>query len=64
MKCIKKIVNATCIYKLVCKDISAKFYLGQHFNEKRFTRVKEYLSNRGTKNDFKTLKLLEEFRNK
>lgn len=64
MKCIKKIVNATCIYKLVCKDISAKFYLGQHFNEKRFNRVKEYLSNRGTKNDLKTLKLLEEFRNK
>lgn len=58
----KKIVNATCIYKLKYEEISAKFYLGQHFNEKRFQRVCEHLKQRGTKKDLKTLKLIESFR--
>lgn len=58
----KKIVNATCIYKLSIQELSAKFYLGQHFNEKRFNRVCEQLEKRGTENDIKTLKLLQEFR--
>lgn len=58
----KKIVNATCIYKLVCIELSTKFYLGQHFNEKRFLMVKENLLKRGTKKDLQTLKLIEEFR--
>ena len=58
----KKIVNATCIYKLVCDEVSTKFYLGQHFNEKRFLMVKENLLKRGTNKDLQTLKLIEEFR--
>lgn len=58
----QKIVNATCIYKLSIKELSAKFYLGQHFNDKRFNRVCEQLEKRGRPNDIRTLQLLQEFR--
>ena len=59
----KKIVNATCIYKLIKKEISAKFYLGQHFSEKRYIRVCEYLEKRGTIKDLQTLELIKQFHN-
>lgn len=59
----KKIVNATCIYKLKKNEISAKFYLGQHFNEQRYKRVCEYLEKRGTKKDLQTLELIKQFHN-
>ncbi len=59
----QKIVNATCIYKLVKKEISAKFYLGQHFNEKRYKRVCEHLEQRGRKKDLETLELIKQFHN-
>lgn len=58
----KKIINATCIYKLVPTNTSAKFHLGQDYNEQRFARVKEHLLKRGTKKDIATLKLMESFR--
>lgn len=58
----QKIINATGVYKLLNKETSAKFYLGQHFNEQRFSRVSEHLKQRGTKEDLSTLKILEEFR--
>jgi len=58
----KKIINATGLYKLTPIETSAKFYLGQNFNEKRFQRVCEHLKQRGEKEDLATLKILEEFR--
>lgn len=58
----KKIINATCLYKLVPDKTSAKFHLGQDYNEERFKRVSEHLKQRGTKKDLKTLKLIESFR--
>ena len=58
----KKIINATGLYKLKPREKSAKFYLGQNFNEQRFQRVAEHLQQRGTKQDLATLKILEEFR--
>ncbi|WP_108061410.1 pyridoxamine 5'-phosphate oxidase family protein [Poseidonibacter lekithochrous] len=58
----KKIINATCIYKLVPSQSSAKFHLGQDYNEQRFARVKEHLLKRGTKKDLDTLKLMESLR--
>lgn len=59
----RKAINATCVYKLVSSNISAKFGLGQNFNEERFNRVCENLTLRGTKKDLKTLELLIQFRN-
>lgn len=58
----KKIINATCIYKLVPTQSSAKFHLGQDYNEQRFSRVKEHLLKRGTIKDIATLKLMESLR--
>ncbi|APW65388.1 MULTISPECIES: pyridoxamine 5'-phosphate oxidase family protein [Arcobacteraceae] len=58
----EKIINATGVYRLINKEISAKFYLGQNFNEQRFKRVSEHLKQRGRKEDLATLKILEEFR--
>jgi nitroimidazol reductase NimA-like FMN-containing flavoprotein (pyridoxamine 5'-phosphate oxidase superfamily) len=60
----KKIINATFLYKLIAKETSAKFHLGQDYNEERFTRVCEHLKQRGTKKDLKTLELLIEYRKK
>ncbi|KAB7888214.1 pyridoxamine 5'-phosphate oxidase family protein [Poseidonibacter ostreae] len=58
----KKIINATCLYKLVPNEISAKFHLGQDYSEERFNRVSEHLKQRGTSKDLKTLALIQEFR--
>lgn len=57
-----KIINATCLYKLVPNETSAKFYLGQNFNEERFQRVAAHLKERNNPKDLATLKLIEEFR--
>jgi len=59
----KKIINATCLYKVVVNHMSAKFHMGQDYNEQRFSRVKEHLLKRGTSKDLSTLKLMEELRN-
>jgi len=58
----KKIINATGLYKLIPNNTSAKFYLGQNFNDERFQRVIEHLKQRGSKADLATIKVLEEFR--
>ncbi|MGB1227130.1 MAG: pyridoxamine 5'-phosphate oxidase family protein [Poseidonibacter sp.] len=58
----QKIINATGVYRLINQQRSAKFYLGQNFNEQRFKRVSEHLIQRGRKEDLATLKVLEEFR--
>jgi len=60
----KKIINATFLYKLVPEQRSAKFHLGQDYNEERFTRVCEHLKQRGTTMDLRTLDLLIEYRKK
>ena len=57
----QKIINATCIYKLVPTEISAKFHLGQDYNEERFKRVCEHLEKRATSKDLKTLEVLRQF---
>lgn len=58
----KKAINSTCLYKLIPTQTTAKFKLGQNFNEDRYERVKEHLLQRGTKKDLATLKVIEEFR--
>lgn len=58
----KKIIDATCIYKLIPKQVSAKFHFAQAWDEKRFNRVCKHLKQRGTKKDLQTIKLLEKFR--
>lgn len=55
----KKAINATCVYKLIPANITAKFKLGQNFNEERYQRVVSHLKQRGEKKDLETLKLLE-----
>lgn len=57
----KKAINATCIYKLIPKETSAKFKLGQNFTKNRYQRVLKHLKERGTKKDLETLKLLKIF---
>ena len=59
----KKIINATCLYKLIPKESTAKFHLGQDYNQERFSRIKEHLLERGTQKDLDTLKLMESLRN-
>lgn len=58
----KKIINATCLYKVVPSTTSAKFHLGQDYNEQRYERVSAHLKQRGTPKDLATLKLIDEFR--
>lgn len=60
----KKIINATCLYKLVPSKTSAKFHLGQDYNEERFKRVCKHLKQRGTQKDLKTLEVLNQYRKK
>ncbi len=55
----KKAINATCVYKLIPANTTAKFKLGQNFNEERYQRVVSHLKQRGEKKDLETLKLLE-----
>lgn len=57
----EKIINATCLYKLVPSDTSAKFKFGQNYNKERFQRVCEHLEQRGSKKDLQTLKLMKQF---
>ena len=58
----KKIINATCLYKLIPKESTAKFHLGQDYSQERFFRIKEHLLERGTQKDLDTLKLMESLR--
>jgi nitroimidazol reductase NimA-like FMN-containing flavoprotein (pyridoxamine 5'-phosphate oxidase superfamily) len=59
----EKIVNATCIFKLVPNNIKAKFNLGQNYNDKRYAMVVQNLKKRGSKKDMLTLKAIESIRN-
>jgi nitroimidazol reductase NimA-like FMN-containing flavoprotein (pyridoxamine 5'-phosphate oxidase superfamily) len=58
----KKIINATCIYKIVPEQTSAKFHMGQDYNDERFERVCTHLKERGTTRDLATLKLMKSLR--
>ena len=60
----KKVINATCLYKLIPTQTSAKFHLGQDYNEQRFKRVSDHLKQRGTEKDLRTLELINMYRNK
>ncbi|WP_421717153.1 pyridoxamine 5'-phosphate oxidase family protein [Arcobacter arenosus] len=55
----KKAINGTCVYKLIPTNTTAKFKLGQNFNEERYQRVVSHLKQRGTKKDLETLELIE-----
>ena len=57
----KKIISATCMYKLIPSQISAKFSFGQNWNKKRYDRVCEHLVKRGSKKDLETLELMKIF---
>ena len=58
----KKIINATCLYKLVPEQTSGKFHMGQDYNDERFERVCIHLKERGTEKDLATLKLMQSLR--
>lgn len=57
----KKAINATEIFKLEVKDISAKFKLGQHFTKERYERVCAHLKMRAEKKDLETLALIQSY---
>lgn len=57
-KMYEKAINATALFKLIPQNISAKFKLGQNFNQERYDRVSEHLSKRGTSKDIATLELI------
>jgi nitroimidazol reductase NimA-like FMN-containing flavoprotein (pyridoxamine 5'-phosphate oxidase superfamily) len=58
----QKMIHATCVFKLIPKDIKGKIKLGQHLPKERFDLIIEHLEKRGTDNDKKTLQLMKEIR--
>lgn len=60
-KMYEKAINATGLFKLIPKEISCKFKLGQNFNEQRYQRVTEHLSQRGNNKDLETIKLINQY---
>ena len=56
----KRMIPSVCMYKLVPKDISAKFKFGQNFMTERFDRVVQHLKERGSNIDLLTIKLMKE----
>lgn len=51
----EKMINATCVYKLVPSNIKGKIKLGQKLSTERFNMVVEHLKQRDTKLDKLTL---------
>ena len=58
----QKMIDATCVFKLVPSEIKGKIKLGQHLPPERFNLILEHLEKRGSDNDKKTLQLMKEIR--
>jgi len=58
----KKIIDATCVYKLIPSSIRAKFKFGQHLTKERFDMIIKHLEQRGSKIDRKTIEMMKRFR--
>ncbi len=58
----KKAINATTVYKLVPRELKAKFKFGQHLTQERFNMILGHLRKRGIQKDIQTLKIMQELR--
>jgi len=57
-----KAIKSTAVMKIIPTEIRAKFKLGQHLDDQRFTMIVKHLEERGTKIDRETVSLMREFR--
>lgn len=55
----QKMINATCVFKLIPNNIRGKFKLGQQLPKERFELIIKHLEERNTTNDKKTLQLMK-----
>jgi nitroimidazol reductase NimA-like FMN-containing flavoprotein (pyridoxamine 5'-phosphate oxidase superfamily) len=55
----QKIVNATLVYKLVPKEITAKLKVGQGNSDSKMERIIKYLKERGSDIDMETLRIIK-----
>jgi len=60
-KVYEKIVHATCVYKLISLNISAKLKFGQNLSKERFEMIVEHLQKRATPQDRKTLEMMQSY---
>lgn len=60
-KMYEKVINATCIYKLVEEEKTCKFKLGQNFSLKKAKSVIFHLKQRADAKDLETIELIEEY---
>ncbi len=58
----QKMINVTCIYKLVPTNTDAKFKFGQKLTQERFDMILEHLEKRATSVDLATIDMMKEFR--
>ena len=58
----KKMIDATTIYRLNIREISAKFKFGQNLSQERFDMIVEHLATRGDEKDMETMRLMKESR--
>jgi len=57
-----KAMKSTAVMKIIPTKIRAKFKLGQHLDDQRFTMIVKHLEERGTEVDRETVALMREFR--
>ena len=57
-----KAIKSTVVMKIIPTEIRAKFKLGQHLDDQRFTMIVKHLEERGTEVDRETVALMREFR--
>ena len=57
-----KAIKSTAVMKIIPTEIRAKFKLGQHLDNQRFTMIVKHLEERGTEVDRETVALMREFR--
>ena len=55
-------LKATVVFKIIPREMCAKFKFGQHITEERFKMICEYLGARGEKLDLETLALMKVLR--
>ena len=56
-----KAIKSTAVMKIIPTEIRAKFKLGQHLDDQRFTMIVKHLEERGTEVDRETVTLMREF---
>ncbi len=58
----RKMIDATCVWKLVPYQMCGKWKFGQHLSEERFEKIVEHLQERGEKVDMKTVDEMKKLR--